>query len=275
MSKPEPDPREYDPAASMSLLTQLLMNPLDAGYEQYSSAGASSRLWQKALVLVVSVSLGFGTVAAVTNLRALSRLDVSDTLLDQVRSQTEVVEEQTRQNTELRAQVDAQAALQGGEDGFELPTNLVLATSSTVVTGSGLRVTLKEPTSVGVDSEARRGQYRVRDHDVRMVVNALWAGGAEAMTINGIRFGPGSFIRTAGQSILVNITPIQAPYVVEAIGDASTMSVALVQGETGDYLSSIESAHGVSIAAEAIEDVTMPALALRSLRYSTIQEDER
>ena len=51
-----------------------------------------------------------------------------------------------------------------------------------------------------------------------MVVNAMWGAGAEAVSINGQRIGPTTFVRTAGSVILVNITPVSSPYVVSAIG---------------------------------------------------------
>ena len=51
-----------------------------------------------------------------------------------------------------------------------------------------------------------------------MVVNALWAAGAEAISVNGQRIGPDTFVRTAGSAILVNVTPVSSPYEVAAIG---------------------------------------------------------
>ena len=51
-----------DPAASMSLLTSLLANPLDAGYEHYHADHSShpARCIEKLAVFVVAAALGFG-----------------------------------------------------------------------------------------------------------------------------------------------------------------------------------------------------------------------
>ena len=51
-------------------------------------------------------------------------------------------------------------------------------------------------------SADRSGQ--VTDHDLQTVVNALWAAGARAIWVGGVRLGPQTAIRTAGQTILVD-----------------------------------------------------------------------
>ena len=101
-----------------------------------------------------------------------------------------------------------------------------------------------------------------------MVVNALWAAGAEAVSVNGQRVGPGTFIRTAGPTILVNITPVASPYSVAAIGDANAMSVALVRGATGDYLSSAQSVNGITVRTETASGLAMPALEQLPRKYA-------
>lgn len=261
--------QERDPAASMSLLTQLLVNPLDAGYYQYRGQRRASSVWQRLLVGVVSLALGMGGTVAVSSLRSPSRLDVSDSLGTQARGRAEIVENLDIDIKDLRQKITAL----GGQDPASVITadfSMMLETATSPAKGKGLVVTVKGSAPLGVDAD-RTARGKVRDHDLRMIVNALWSAKAEAVAVNGIRIGPGSFIRTAGQSVLVNITPIQPPYVIEAIGDAPLMSVSLIQGETGDYLSSIESIHGISIAAQAIENLELPAVEPRALRFTTPQ----
>lgn len=273
MSSPQRSSHPYDPAASMSLLTQLLMNPLDSGYYQYGKQERPRTLWQKVLVLLLSVVLGVAGISAISSLRSPSRLDVEDSLGEQVEKKRESVEELATSVDQLRERVEAKTSLEGALV-EQMEPGTALATSTGALSGQGLRVTVREAPSVGIDTPiVRQGAGKIRDHDLRMIVNALWGGGAEAITINGLRLGPGSFIRTAGQSILVNITPIQAPYVIEAIGDGPTLSVAIVQGETGDYLSSVESAHGITISTQAVKDLTVPEVKLRALRYTQLLKE--
>ena len=60
---------------------------------------------------------------------------------------------------------------------------------------------------------------RVQDGDLQLVVNALWAAGAEAVSINGQRLGPTTAIRFAGEAVLVDFRPVTSPYEISAIGD--------------------------------------------------------
>ena len=102
-----------------------------------------------------------------------------------------------------------------------------------------------------------------------MVVNALWAAGADAISINGQRIGPDTFVRTAGSAILVNVTPVSSPYEVRAIGDSNALSVSLVRGATGDYLSAAQSVTGMTVSSKVSDNITMEALTLTDSHYAT------
>ena len=54
-------------------------------------------------------------------------------------------------------------------------------------------------------------------------MNALWAGGAEAMTVQGVRITNRTVIRCIGNVILVDGTSYSPPYVIQAIGDPDTL----------------------------------------------------
>jgi uncharacterized protein YlxW (UPF0749 family) len=104
---------------------------------------------------------------------------------------------------------------------------LSAALGRTATTGSGVTVTVTDVlTSAAPDAGSRpQGQLaqrtgRATDRDLQTVVNALWAGGARAVGIGGVRLGPQTAIRTAGQTILVDFRPLTSPYVVTAIGGA-------------------------------------------------------
>lgn len=260
-----------DPAASMSLLTQILMNPMDAGYTRIEGTHARSRIWHKLIVFVAAIALGLGISATLTSLRAPTRVDVVGSLTDQVREQADSVMSLDAQIAQLRHNISAH----GGGSALEAEAKdplTQLNNASAPVTGAGIRITITESQPVGLDSD-RHARGRVKDQDLRMIVNALWAGRADAISINGIRLGPGSFVRTAGQSIIVNVTPIQPPYIIEAIGNGPHLSVAVLESDVGDYLSSVQSAYGISMNTSLHTDLQLPSVDLRELRYSTWQED--
>ena len=63
----------------------------------------------------------------------------------------------------------------------------------------------------------------MRDGYLQLVVNALWAAGAEAVSINGQRLGPTTAIRFAGEAVLVDFRPVTNPYEISAIGNPDAL----------------------------------------------------
>src|SRR5206468_1983142 len=98
------------------------------------------------------------------------------------------------------------ARLPGNSDELR---RLELDSGSVPVTGPGVRIELDEPPAPTSAANGRPGttpQEQVavlHDRDIRAVVNQLWAAGAEAVAVNGLRLTSTSFIRFAGESVLV------------------------------------------------------------------------
>ena len=250
-----------DPAASMSLLPALLANPLDAGYEHYRAEHGSrpASVGGKIAVFAVAVALGFGSIVATASLRAPEG-DVKSDLKSQASERTAAVEALNDDVQSLGRAID-----QYSQTGSTAPSNPAqdLMTATTPVSGPGITVTLTDRSGPG------KGNGNVRDQDLAMVVNAMWAAGADAVSINGQRVGPETFVRTAGSVILVNVTPVSSPYEVAAIGDANALSVALVRGATGDYLSAAQSVTGMTVSTKVSDNLQMEALTLTDSHYAT------
>ena len=86
----------------------------------------------------------------------------------------------------------------------------------------------------------------LHDRDIRAVVNQLWAGGAEAIAVNGLRLTATSFIRFAGESVLVDFQPISAPYSIEAIGDRNGLLVAFADSAIARQLKTMTAVEGIT-----------------------------
>lgn len=69
----------------------------------------------------------------------------------------------------------------------------------------------------------------VHQQDVQAVVNALWAGGAEAMTIMGERVISTTAVRCVGNTLLLHGRTFSPPFVITAIGDQAQMQRSLNQ----------------------------------------------
>jgi uncharacterized protein YlxW (UPF0749 family) len=98
------------------------------------------------------------------------------------------------------------------------------------VQGPGLTVTLDDaPQTPPGESPASDNpdDLVVHQQDVQSVVNALWNGGAEAVTLMGERLISTSAVRCVGNTLLLQGRLVGPPFVVRAIGDASRMRAAL------------------------------------------------
>lgn len=67
----------------------------------------------------------------------------------------------------------------------------------------------------------------VHQQDVQAVVNALWVGGAEAMTIMGQRIVATSAVRCVGNTLLLHGQTYSPPFQITAIGEPNALTAAL------------------------------------------------
>ena len=63
----------------------------------------------------------------------------------------------------------------------------------------------------------------MHQQDIQAVVNALWAGGAEAMTIQGQRVVSTTGIKCVGNVVILHGVPYSPPYRISAIGPTDDM----------------------------------------------------
>lgn len=92
-----------------------------------------------------------------------------------------------------------------------------LQTGLTAVRGPGVRVEIADSKRVVPPGE-NPASFIVLVDDLRDIVNALWASGAEAISINGERLVATSSIYGVGASVLVNTAFLSPPFRIEAIG---------------------------------------------------------
>ncbi|WP_454226716.1 DUF881 domain-containing protein [Propioniciclava flava] len=64
----------------------------------------------------------------------------------------------------------------------------------------------------------------VHQQDIQVVINALWASGAEAVTVQGQRIGARTGIKCVGNTVVVHGVPYAPPDVISAIGDHARLA---------------------------------------------------
>lgn len=265
------DVRERDPAASMLLLQTIVANSLDAGYHEAAKAGKPRLSWPgKVIVFAVTVLLSWGATQAALMLRSEDAPagGVESDLVTQVELATERIDVLDEGNTNLASQIRGIEVAQGAIESVPLP--LTLAAASSHVSGPGVVVTVSDSTAI---TSTKSGT--VSDSNLRLVMNLLWQAGAEAMGVNGSRIGPGTSVRTAGASILINLKTVSSPYVIEAIGDPGALSEAFYSGPLAEKITELQRGTGISVNVVRSAKLDLAKLSLPSwaLLEKTGQED--
>jgi len=92
------------------------------------------------------------------------------------------------------------------------------------VKGPGLTISLDDAPEEVVDSaDIEVDKLVVHQQDIQAVVNALWAGGAEAMTIQGQRVISTTGIKCVGNTVVLHDVPYSPPYIITAVGNRDEM----------------------------------------------------
>ena len=104
----------------------------------------------------------------------------------------------------------------------------------TALQGPGITVTLNDSSRRATDlgpNAPDNDDLVVHQGDVQAVVNALWAGGAEAMSIMDVRVISTSAVRCVGNTLLLHGQVFSPPFKITAIGEPSAMHRALDSAE--------------------------------------------
>lgn len=106
----------------------------------------------------------------------------------------------------------------------------------TAVTGPGVRVTLDDAPKDEINRAIESGTVTadtlvVHQQDIQAVLNALWAGGAEAVTIQGQRVISTTGVKCVGNTVVLHGVPYSPPYRIAAVGDPVSLVTALDDSE--------------------------------------------
>lgn len=173
---------------------------------------------------VLLVTLAAGVLFGVSAYSARSHGNPADlNMAGLVREQQGVVLELEDTVEELRASQEEKIAVSSPE----ITANSALSFRSDL-SGPGVTVTLDDsPSDFVLDNAANVNAAVVHQQDVDAVMNALWSGGAEAMSVQGVRVTFSTPVRCVGNVILVGARSYAPPYRISAIGDVDGMLAAL------------------------------------------------
>lgn len=271
-----------------SLLRALLSEHLDPGY----AAAAAKRgqaaeppterkrafgwLWQALAALLITTVFA----AAVAQARSVAPgvRSAQQLLARSVRSTEATATTLARRRSQLSIRVDdvQRLALADNAAGQRLLTRLdalSLAAANTPIIGPGLTVTVTDPGASPNLSDVSKQRVNgsrqiILDRDLQLVVNSLWASGAEAISVGAIRIGPNVTIRQAGGAILVDNNPASSPYTILAVGPPRAMRDVFDHSPGLQRLRLLEISYGVVVTVNVADGLSLPAGSIRTVKYA-------
>ncbi len=212
--------------------------------------GQRQRGWSVGVPLIaLAAGLLFTTSATTADGTAL-RDDRRPQLAQLITDKRTRLEEREQRAAALRTAVDQDAARLADVDepvkkARQRADAMREQAGFTQLHGPGITVTLNDssrrPTGGGTNVP-QNDDLVVHQGDVQAVVNALWAGGAEAMSIMDVRVISTSAVRCVGNTLLLHGQVFSPPFKITAIGEPTAMHRAL------------ESAEGVQQFRDAVAD---------------------
>lgn len=193
-----------------------------------SDDGSGTRRW-RALVPVICLLAGFIFAASAHESKSGAlRAPLNSNLVDTVQAAEDEVHQLDHRLAALQLTLNQTARRAGRSNSTvahaQARLNKLLAPAGlTAVAGPGLEVVLDDAPGEPAGANVDPNQLVVHQSDLQAVVNALWAGGAEAMTIADQRVIATSAVRCVGNTLLLNGEVFSPPFRVAAIGPSATM----------------------------------------------------
>jgi uncharacterized protein YlxW (UPF0749 family) len=138
------------------------------------------------------------------------------------------------------------------------------AAGLTALRGPGLTVILDDAprrADGSLPPAARPDDVVIHQQDVQAVANALWAGGADAMVIMGIRVVSTSAVRCVGNTLLLDGRVFSPPFEISVIGDPQRLRGALSADPGVAAFARAAAAFGLGYAVRTQAQVVAPAYA--------------
>lgn len=191
-----------------------------------------------------------------------AELDRADSIADEIADLRDDVDGLT----------DAESSLAG-----DLPDpagTTAVASGWVALTGEGIEVRLTDASSTAARPEwATNDDLVVHQQDLEGVINALWAGGAEAMSLQDQRVVSTSAFRCIGNVLLLQGRSYSPPYVVRAIGDPDELEAALYASPAVETYLQYVDAVGLGWSVSRTDALVLPAYdGPAVLRYAEVAE---
>lgn len=226
----------------------------------YRERGVFWRLLAPAVFLMAGALFVTSAVSSDgTDLRAGRYGDLSTVVTQMTKEVNDLQAERNALDAEVE-ELSSRLADTGVSRAQERAEELETSAGMSAVSGPGLTVELDDATAEEIaDSGVKADWLVVHQQDIQAVVNAMWAGGAEAMTVQGQRVISTTGIKCIGNTVVLHGIPYSPPYVITAVGDPASMLAEINESPYIDiYLDYVES-YGLGWDVLPHSDVELPA----------------
>lgn len=224
-----------------------------------------------------------------TNVRVNKTATVNNDTADLIEHSVDEVADLQKDVTELQSQVTTLTDVLGKKPSQGSGTDTSAGDGSSTADDSGSGLMLPELEGRGVTvtlddsplwenavnnngSTSNIDDYVIHQQDVESVVNALWAGGAQAMMIMDQRVLFNSAVICSGNVLSLHGKKYAPPFTISAIGDPEALRKALNDSDAITILKQYVAAFGIGYKVETKTDLDFPATAqlLQQLQYATV-----
>ncbi len=221
------------------------------------------------LIGVLAVTVASGLLFSVSALNERRHPAATSDLSTLVRTRQEQVRQLETEVSSLDAAIEGFSPAQSGtaaEDAFT-------AGSTRPVSGPGVQITLSDAPAGQVPAGATPDDLVIHQQDIEDTMNALWSGGAEAMTVQGVRVTDRTVIRCIGNVILVDGTSFSPPYVIQAIGDPAALHAAVASNPRMVNYQAYVAKYGLGWDMQTKDALSFaPATTSSTVNYATVEE---
>jgi uncharacterized protein YlxW (UPF0749 family) len=229
--------------------------------------GQKQRGWSVGVPLIALAAGLLFTTSATTSDGTALRDDRRPQLTQLIADKRERLETREARAAQVRTEVDRESDRfarvdQPVKEARQEADAMQGSAGFTALRGPGVTVVLDDsPRRVGDGgpNNPKNDDLVVHQGDVQAVVNALWAGGAEAMTIMDVRVISTSAVRCVGNTLLLHGQVFSPPFKITAIGEPTALHRALESAEGVQQFRDAVADFGLGYRETVERNVTVPA----------------
>lgn len=234
----------------------------DLTSDQTPQPPMSSRIRSGLLKLAVGLLAGLligatASTAQGSDLRPDRTSDLAELVSQAEQRRAELASRAVELRQQNQALTEAQGAPIASPDPSEQELHQIAGLAA--VEGPAVRVTLTDAPAdfapPGVDGDL----LVVHEQDIQRVMNALFAAGAEAMTIQDQRVIATTAVKCVGNTVVLHGVPYAPPYVITAIGDQAALEAGLAADNAVQIYRQYAKAYQLGYQQQRIDQVTMSA----------------